>query len=198
MTEEEIHGAGAIAQAGGVAAGRGGIAITGDGNVIGDDSTVQVVKTGRDVFIHYQPLETALTALFGTLRREVATQAPPGTKTDALDKIDDLEQALQDENPDFGIMRYVQEWFKSRVPTLVGALTSVMLHPTVRDRVEKQRDVLQEEIELHRRNLHELEKRVARYGPGETPMHLVIQVDSEERAIGQLESLLGEGENPLR
>jgi hypothetical protein len=166
------------------------IAITGDGNVIGDASRSAVITVGRDAFIHYQDSTSTLAVLLNSLRQEIATQAPPGDKTNALEQIEDLEQSLQAENPDFGVFARVQKWFNKRLPELTGVLTSVLLHPTVREAVKKQQEVLEDELELHQRNLRKLEERVALYGPAEAPLHLLNQIDTERKRIQELESLI--------
>jgi hypothetical protein len=168
----------------------GSVVVTGDANIIGGSAVVTAGRDVRDVHIHYQDPTITLVSLLGSLRREIATQAPAGEKIDALEQIDELEQCLQAEHPDFGVFARVQQWFKNRLPELAGALTSVLLHPAVREAVKKQRVVLEEELELHRRNLHKLEERKAIYAASEVPLHLLNQIDTECNRIQELENLL--------
>jgi hypothetical protein len=164
--------------------------VSGDADIIGAVSGSTVVTAGRDVIIHYRDPNTSLISLLGSLRREIASQAPAGEKIDALEQVEELEHALQSDQTDFYVFSRIQEWFKKRLPELAGALTSILLHPAVREAVKKQQEVLEDELELHHRNLHKLEERVALYGPAEAPLHLLNQIETERKRIQELESLI--------
>jgi hypothetical protein len=74
--------------------------------------------------------------LFRLLRQDVAAQAPPDAKDTALEEVDALQQAVEEEQPDVGRMESVLSWFKAHLPQLAGTVTSVILHPVVGKIVE--------------------------------------------------------------
>ncbi len=78
----------------------------------------------------------SLAKLFATLKQEVAAQAPPGMKTKALQKIESLEEAVTEDEPDLGMMESALNWFKKNLPQLAGAVASVIVHPIVGKVVE--------------------------------------------------------------
>jgi hypothetical protein len=60
---------------------------------------------------------------------------------------------------------------------------------------EDERAALQRELDQHKRNLHKLREQAAIYAAGETPLHLLNQIEAEEKEIrrieGELENLRG-------
>ena len=77
------------------------------------------------------PDVASLAELFATLKQEVTAQAPPGMKTKALQKVESLEKAVIEDEPDLGMMESVLNWFKKSLPQLAGAVASVIVHPIV-------------------------------------------------------------------
>jgi hypothetical protein len=49
---------------------------------------------------------------------------------------------------------------------------------------------MEQELAVHRNNLRTLRLQTAVYGAGETPLHLLNQIQAEERAIQSLEEKL--------
>jgi len=74
--------------------------------------------------------------LFGMLRQDVAAKAPPDTKDAALEEVDALQQAVEQDEPDVGKMESVLSWFKKHIPQLAGTVTSIVLNPIVGKVVE--------------------------------------------------------------
>ena len=87
-----------------------------------------------------------LGSLFEALYRLVDEQAPPDQKQRALQEIDALKEAIEDEEPDLGKMESVLRWFKRNLPQLAGAVSSVILHPIVGQVVEAAGEVLATEF----------------------------------------------------
>jgi hypothetical protein len=87
-----------------------------------------------------------LGSLFEALYRLVDEQAPPEQKQRALQEVDALKEAIEDEEPDLGKMESVQRWFKRNLPQLAGAVSSVILHPIVGKLVEAAGEVLATEF----------------------------------------------------
>ncbi len=74
--------------------------------------------------------------MFATLKTQVAETAPADKKASALERIDELEDAITAEEPDLTTMDYIKRWFVKNLPTLSGAVTSVVIHPIVGKLVE--------------------------------------------------------------
>lgn len=114
----------------------GGDHITGTftGNVTGQ------VAVGKNISQTHQvgapePVTDAereeLRQLFAQLKAEVASQAPPDQKAAALERLDELEEAVQAEEPDLNTMEYVKRWFLRKLPTFAGVVTGVLVNPVV-------------------------------------------------------------------
>jgi hypothetical protein len=57
-----------------------------------------------------------------------------------------------------------------------------------------ERAALQRELAQHKRNLYKLREQAAIYGAGETPLHLLNQIEAEEEEIRRIEAELGEAD----
>jgi len=73
----------------------------------------------------------ALRQMLAELRAQVAAQAPPEKRDAALERVDELEEAITAEEPDLTTMEYVKKWFARHLPQLAGAVTSLVLNPIV-------------------------------------------------------------------
>lgn len=85
--------------------------------------------------------------LISELRTKVASEAPEDKKAAALERVQELEQAVTEEKPDLSTMEYVRKWFGKNVPALAGAVTSVVVHPIVGKLVEAGGDLLAQEFQ---------------------------------------------------
>ncbi len=66
------------------------------------------------------------------LRAQVEAQAPPRKKKAALERVDELSDALTATPPDLDTVAYVQGWFGKNTPAaLAEAVTDVIAHPSV-------------------------------------------------------------------
>lgn len=81
------------------------------------------------------------------LRAKVEAMAKPEKKDSALERVEELEQAITEKKPDLSKMEKVKKWFSKNVPTLVGAVTSVIVHPIVGKLVEAGGDLLVKEFQ---------------------------------------------------
>jgi hypothetical protein len=68
---------------------------------------------------------------FADLRADVAAQAPPERQAAAVERVEELEQAVLAEEPDVTTIAYVGRWFKTNLPGLAGAITGIVVHPVV-------------------------------------------------------------------
>lgn len=80
------------------------------------------------------------------LRNLVDAESPTDKKDAALERMDELEQAMTEEQPDLSTMEYVRNWFIKNIPGLAGAVTSVVIHPIVGKLVEAAGDALSAEF----------------------------------------------------
>jgi photosystem II stability/assembly factor-like uncharacterized protein len=71
------------------------------------------------------------------------------------------------------------------------ALSLPFWRPRLRKRVRaRERDALERELDQHRGNFHKLRQQAAIYAAGEVPLHLLNQMDQEERDIQRIEERL--------
>ncbi len=110
------------------------------------------VAVGKDI-TQTQSIGTPPAALtaeeFAALRQElvnlkslVEAQAPPERKQAALERVDELAEAVTAEKPDLTTMAYVKQWFIKHLPALAGAVTSIVVNPIVGKLVEAAGDGL--------------------------------------------------------
>jgi hypothetical protein len=83
-----------------------------------------------------------LSQLLADLRAKVEAEAQPEKKEAALERVNELEQAIAEKKPDLTTMEYVKNWFAKHLPGLAGTVTSVVLHPIVGKLVEAGGDAL--------------------------------------------------------
>ena len=88
----------------------------------------------------------AIRQMMADLRAQVAAQAPPDKKDPALERVDELEEAITAEEPDLTTVEYVKKWFAKHLPQLAGAVTSVVLNPIVGKIVEAAGEVAASEF----------------------------------------------------
>ncbi len=68
---------------------------------------------------------------FAELRAQVSAEAPPERKGAAVERIDELEEAIIADEPDLTTVEYVKRWFTKNVPRLAGTVTGVIVNPIV-------------------------------------------------------------------
>jgi len=95
---------------------------------------VQTVGVGRPEVTEADLAE--LRRLLADLKARVAAGAPPDKRDAALERVDELEEAITAEEPDLTTMEYVRGWFARHLPGLAGAVTGAVAHPIVGRLVE--------------------------------------------------------------
>ena len=66
------------------------------------------------------------------LKAQIAAAAPPEVQGPALQRAAELEEAVTSGGePDLTTLEYVKKWFVKSLPSLAGAVTSVVVHPVV-------------------------------------------------------------------
>jgi hypothetical protein len=68
---------------------------------------------------------------FADLKNEVAAAAPPESKDAAVQRLDELEEAITADKPDLTTVQYVKRWFAKNLPALAGSVTGILVHPVV-------------------------------------------------------------------
>jgi hypothetical protein len=89
---------------------------------------------------------TELRQVLTDLKAKVAAEAPLEKKDAALERVEELEEAVTAEEPDLTTMEYVKRWFVKNLPGLAGAVTGVVVHPIVGKLVEAAGDALAAEF----------------------------------------------------
>jgi uncharacterized membrane protein YgcG len=78
----------------------------------------------------------ALRQMFDELRARVEQEAPPDKKEKALERVDELKEAVTAKEPDLTTMEYVKNWFVKHLPSAAGSVVSLIVHPLVGKLVE--------------------------------------------------------------
>lgn len=106
-----------------------------DGNVGGQVAVGNDITQNIGQFNRTEPVTDAeladLRALIAGLRAQVAANTPPEFRESALERIDELAEAVTAEQPELGTARYVLGWFRKKVPALAGAVHDLVLNPLV-------------------------------------------------------------------
>ena len=114
------------------------ISATINGNVSGQ------VAIGQNISQSHTEIHQALTGaemqelqqILAQLRSRVDSEAPADIKADALERVDELEQAIREKKPDISTMENLKKWFGKHIPGLAGAVTAAVVNPLVGKLVE--------------------------------------------------------------
>jgi hypothetical protein len=87
-----------------------------------------------------------LRTLLADLRNKIQAEASPDKKDSALERVDELEQAVLEKKPDISTMEYVKKWFGKHLPGLAGTVVGVLVHPVVGKLVEAAGDAVADEF----------------------------------------------------
>ena len=77
-----------------------------------------------------------LRQMFEELKTKIAQEAPPAEKDKALERVDELHEAVTAKEPDLTTMEYVRNWFVKNLPSVAGSVVSLIVHPLVGKLVE--------------------------------------------------------------
>ena len=72
-----------------------------------------------------------LHALLDDLRAHVAATSPPEQRDGALERVDELGEAVTAAEPEIGTVRYVLGWFSRKIPALADTVRKLVLNPLV-------------------------------------------------------------------
>jgi len=74
--------------------------------------------------------------LFADLKQHIAQNAPPDKKDAALERVSELKEEVVSQKPSPSTFEYLGNWFAKNVPSVAGAVTSVVVNPIVGKVVE--------------------------------------------------------------
>lgn len=83
-----------------------------------------------------------LRQMFDELKTKIAHEVPAGAQEKALERVDELQQAVTAKEPDLTTMEYVRNWFVKNLPSVAGSVVSLVVHPIVGKLVEVGGDAL--------------------------------------------------------
>ncbi len=119
-------------------------------NITGDVSGQIVVGNHNTVTKSMSAVTPAeldeLRQLLIDLRNKVQLEATTDKKAAALERVDELEQAVLEKKPDLSTMEYVKNWFGKHLPGLAGTVVGVLVHPVVGKLVEAAGDAVADEF----------------------------------------------------
>ncbi len=121
-----------------------GIQVTIGGDISGQVAVGQNInqsKTAIHSTVTSQEMEE-LRQLLAQLRSKVESETPADKRDAALERVNELEQAVTDKKPDLSRMEYVRNWFVKNLPGVAGAVVSIVVHPIVGKLVEAAGDAL--------------------------------------------------------
>ncbi len=128
----------------------------------GDDITVSIggsvqeggqIGVGRNISQSYVRTHTegaaAVTeADLAELRRavdavkaQIAAELPPDQQAAALERVDELQEAVVADEPDLTTLQYIRNWFGKNLPKVAGSVTGLIIHPVVGKIVEAAGDL---------------------------------------------------------
>ena len=111
------------------------------------------VAAGRDISQSYVRTHTEgatpvteadladLRSAVEAVKAQIVAEAPPDQRAAALERIDELQEAVVAEEPDLTTLQYVRKWFGKNLPMLAGSVTGLIVHPVVGKIVEAAGDL---------------------------------------------------------
>ncbi len=108
---------------------------------IGDVEGSQVAVGSEISQTYVPPVVTAeemaqLHRMFAELKTKIEQEAPAEEKEKALERVDELKEAVTAKEPDLTTMEYVKNWFGKNLPSVAGSVVSLIIHPVVGKLVE--------------------------------------------------------------
>jgi hypothetical protein len=82
---------------------------------------------------------------FSDLKAKVERESPPEVRNQAVERVEELEQATTAPEPDVTAMARARSWFLKHAPGLLGAVTSVLVNPIVGKIVSSAGDAIADE-----------------------------------------------------
>lgn len=83
---------------------------------------------------------TELHDTFIQLKRDITAAVPDAERGAALERIDELQEAVIAAEPDLNTVQYVKQWFARKLPAVAGLVASILVHPLVGRLIERTGD----------------------------------------------------------
>ena len=114
---------------------KSGDTISADIGNVSDRSQVAVGK-GITQVQEYGPPPTAediaqLQQMFADLKAKIEQEVAPSEKEKALERVDELKEAVTAKEPDITTMEYVKNWFGKNVPAVASSVVDLIVNPVV-------------------------------------------------------------------
>jgi hypothetical protein len=75
------------------------------------------------------------------VKAQIVAEVPPDQQTAALERVDELQEAVVADEPDLTTLQYVRKWFGKNLPKMAGSVTGLIVHPVVGKIVEAAGDL---------------------------------------------------------
>jgi len=105
---------------------------------IGDVGDGSQVAVGNEITQtqSYGPPPTAediaqLQQMFDELKARIEQEVAPAEKEKALERVDELKEAVTAKEPDLTTVEYVKNWFGKNVPSVASSVVDLIVHPLV-------------------------------------------------------------------
>ena len=105
---------------------------------IGNVSDRSQVAVGKDItqIQEYGPPPTAediaqLQQMFDELKAKIEQEVAPAEKEKALERVDELKEAVTAKEPDITTMEYVKNWFGKNIPAVASSVVDLIVNPLV-------------------------------------------------------------------
>jgi phage gp29-like protein len=103
---------------------------------IGNDINQRYVRIQNDVPTVTESDLSALRQAVEDVKAQIVAEVPPDQQAAALERVDELQEAVVAREPDLTTLQYVRKWFGKNLPTLAGSITGLIIHPVVGKIVE--------------------------------------------------------------
>jgi len=112
-------------------------------NIAAGKNIKQLIK--KNIKITEKDVKT-VHELFSELRKKIEIEAPKEIKNAAIERINELEGTILDKKPNLTTMENIKNWFKIKLPKLLGYVTSIFINPIVGKVVEAGGDIAVKEL----------------------------------------------------
>ena len=103
---------------------------------VGRDISQSYVRIQNDVPTVTESDLSALRQAVEDVKAQIVAEVPPDQQAAALERVDELQEAVVAREPDLTTLQYVRKWFGKNLPTLAGSITGLIIHPVVGKIVE--------------------------------------------------------------
>jgi hypothetical protein len=103
---------------------------------IGNDINQRYVRIQNEVPTVTESDLSELRQAVEAVKAQIVAEVPPDQQGAALERVDELQEAVVAKEPDLTTLQYVRKWFGKNLPALAGSITGLIIHPVVGKIVE--------------------------------------------------------------